>query len=439
MKTVFVSSIAIFEVGSLVCAVSPKSEIFIVGRAVGGFGCAGINAGFIIILAACLPLERRPIFVSSYSAMYGVASVVAPLLGGAFTTHLTWRWCFYINLPIGAAAIVLVTLCLQTPPPRPPSQMAPSAATCTSKLAQMDLLGTVVLISGMVCLLLALEWGGSVHPWNSATLIGLLVALGVAVVCFVGIQVWKQDMGTVPPRIMKQRSVVCSAIYVFSAGGALNVFQYFLPIWFQAVRGMTPFDSGTRILPTTLGTVVFSFIAGAGVSFTGYYTPFMILGSGLLTGGASAVAATWRPSTSDAALIGLQILFGAGAGIGVQQAHTAAQTALSDKDVPTGVVVLIFAQILGGTVWLSVGQNLLTRGLVTGLSPLLPDLDVQQLLDMGATGFRRAVGPELQDAAISVYNDALMRSFFCAVGLGGVAFCASLGMEWRSIRSKKQE
>lgn len=300
----------------------------------------------------------------------------------------------------------------------------------------MDLPGTAVLISGMVCLLLALEWGGSVYPWSSAPLIGLLVTLGVAAVCFVGIQVWKQDKGTVPPRIIKQQSVVCSAIYVFSAGGALNVFQYFLPIWFQAIKGMTPFVSGTRVLPTTLGTVVFSFIAGIGVSATGYYTPFMILSSGLLASSASAVAATWRPSTSNATLIGYQIIFGAGAGIGIQQAHTAAQTVLSDKDVPTGVVVLIFAQILGGTVWLSVGQNVLTRGLVTGLSPLLPNLDVQQILDVGATGFRKAVGPELQEAAILVYNDTLMRSFFCAVGLGGVAFCASLGMEWRSIQSK---
>ncbi|KAK1754787.1 major facilitator superfamily domain-containing protein [Echria macrotheca] len=440
IKTVFISSIAIFEAGSLVCAVAPLSRIFIAGRAIAGLGCAGINAGFIIILAACLPLERRPIFVSSYSAMYGVAAVVAPLLGGAFTTHLTWRWCFYINLPIGAGAMILAALCLQTPrAPQSPSQEAPPpAASWTTNLAEMDLLGTSVLISGMVCLLLALEWGGSVYPWSSAPLIGLLVALGIAAACFVGIQIQKQDKGTVPPRITRQRSVACSAIYVFCAGGALNVFQYFLPIWFQAIRGMTPFASGTRILPTTLGTVVFSFVAGIGVAATGYYTPFMILGGALLAGGAAAVAATWRPSTSDVTLVCYQIVFGAGAGIGVQQAHTAAQTVLADGDVPTGVVVLIFAQILGGTVWLSVGQNVMVGSLVAGLARLPQlDLDARQIVNMGATGFREAVAPELRDAAVLVYSDALMRTFFCAAGLGGVAFCASLGMEWRSIRVKR--
>jgi len=127
IKTVFISSIAIFEAGSLVCAVAPLSVVFIAGHAIAGLGCAGINAGFIIILAACLPLERRPIFVSSYSAMYGIASAIAPLLGGAFTTHLTWRWCFYVNLPIGAAAMVLAALCLQTPS-RSPSQAIPATS-----------------------------------------------------------------------------------------------------------------------------------------------------------------------------------------------------------------------------------------------------------------------------------------------------------------------
>lgn len=435
IKTVFISSIFIFEVGSLICAVAPASGPFIAGRAIAGLGCAGINAGFIIILAACLPLERRPLFVSSYSAMYGVASVVAPLLGGAFTTHLTWRWCFYINLPIGAIAVILAALCLQTSPRSPPENAL--ATSLKVKLAQMDLLGTTVLISGIVCLLLALEWGGAVHPWSSPSLIALLVALGVAILCFVCIQIWKQDRGTVPPRIFKQRSVACSAIYVFSAGGALNICQYFIPAWLQAIKSMTPFESGTLILPTTLGTVVFSLIAGFGVSKSGYYTPFMIVGSALLLVGASVIS-TWKPSTSNATLIGHQILFGAGAGLGIQQAHTAAQAVLSDVDIPTGVVILIFAQILGGTVWLSVSQNLLTGHLVARLPQVLPGLNVSQILDMGATGFREAVGPELQEAAARVYSDALTRTFLCTVGLAGLAFCASLGMEWQSIRPQEK-
>ncbi|KAI0843816.1 major facilitator superfamily domain-containing protein [Daldinia vernicosa] len=113
IKLIFLISIAIFELGSLLCAVASTSIAFIVGRACAGLGSAGINAGFIIILAASLPLERRPLFVSSYSGMYGIASVVAPLLGGAFTTTATWRWCFYINFPLGGSAILAMMLFLQ--------------------------------------------------------------------------------------------------------------------------------------------------------------------------------------------------------------------------------------------------------------------------------------------------------------------------------------
>ncbi|KAK0731966.1 major facilitator superfamily transporter [Lasiosphaeris hirsuta] len=432
IKHVFLWSIFIFEVGSLVCAVAHASPVFIAGRAIAGLGSAGINAGFIIILAASLPLERRPMFVSSYSGMYGIASVVAPLMGGAFTTHLTWRWCFYINLPIGAAAMAATAFCL-----RPPSRDEVSA-TWREKMAQMDLLGTAVLVPGTVCLLLALQWGGSVHAWNSPTLIGLLVTMAVAAVCFIGIQIWKQDQGTVPPRIAKQRSVACSTIYVFCAGGALNLFQYFPPIWFQAIKGMTAFDSGTRILPTTLGTVVFSLVAGFGVSRCGYYTPFMIAGAALLLI-STCLTSTWQPSASNATIIGYQIIFGAGAGLGIQQSHTAAQTVLADKDVPTGAVVLIFAQILGGTIWLSAGQNILTSHLLAGLSQVLPDLDIQSILDTGATGLRGAVGPGREDVAILAYNYALTRTFLCAVGLAAAAFVVSLGMEWRSTKPPKPD
>jgi len=189
----------------------------------------------ISILAASLPLERRPIFVSSYSGMYGVAAVAAPLLGGAFTTKSTWRWCFYINLPIGGAAMLAMGLFFH--PPR--NRMASSIAW-RDRIGQMDLLGTAILISSIVCLLLTLQWGGSVYEWSSMTIIVLLVMAGAGAAAFVAVQVWKQERATVPPRIFKQRSVACSTCYVFCAGGALNVFQYFVKRMLRSVSNACP-------------------------------------------------------------------------------------------------------------------------------------------------------------------------------------------------------
>ncbi|KAM5481350.1 hypothetical protein McanCB56680_004250 [Microsporum canis] len=425
IKYVFLASVVIFEVGSLICATALTSRIFIIGRAFAGLGSAGINAGFII----CLPLARRPIFVSSYSGMYGIASVVAPLLGGVFTTRATWRWCFYINLPIGGAA--LLTMALFFYPPTKEKQSPPT--TWQQKLGQMDLLGTAILVPGIICLLLALQWGGSVYQWNTAPPIALLATAGTAGLIFISIQVWKQESATVPPRIIKQRSVACSACYVFHAGGALNVFQYFLPIWFQAIQGVTAFDSGSRILPTTLGTVIFSLVAGIGVAKTGYYTPFMILGATLLLIGAS-LATTWQVASPSAQWIGYQIIFSAGAGLGIQQAHTAAQTVLAFVDVPIGAVIMIFAQILGGAVWLSVAQNVLTSQLLRGLASTVPGLDPKLVLDRGATGFRTVVKPEFLDGVLEAYNFALTRTLYCGVALAAAALISSVGMEWRSIK-----
>lgn len=155
--------------------------------------------------------------------MYGIAAVVAPILGGYFTTNLTWRWCFYINLPIGGSAVLAMLLFFHPPP-----KSKQSSFTYREMFNQMDILGTAVLIPGVICLLLVLQWGGSVYPWRSAPTICLLVGLGVAATTFVALQTRKQDMATIPPRIIKQRSVACSTAYVFCAGGALNVFQYFV-------------------------------------------------------------------------------------------------------------------------------------------------------------------------------------------------------------------
>lgn len=208
-----------------------------------------------------------------------------------------------------------------------------------------------------------------------------------------------------------------------------------LPIWFQAIQGATPFDSGVRILPTTLETVLFSFVAGFGVAKSGYYTPFMIVGAALLLTGAS-LATTWQVDSPPAKWVGYQLLFGAGAGLGIQQAHTAAQTVLPVVDVPTGAVIVIFAQIFGGTVWLSVAQNILTSQLLGGIADAVPTLDAKAILDMGATGLRDTVGAEYLDVVLKVYNSALTRTLYCGVALAAVSFIASTGMEWRSIKKK---
>ncbi|KAM0802567.1 major facilitator superfamily domain-containing protein [Usnea florida] len=431
IKYVYLTAILIFEVGSVICGAAPTSVALIIGRAVAGVGSAGIFSGALVIIAYAVPLVKRPIYSGLIGGMYGLASVAGPLMGGAFTDKVTWRWCFYINLPIGAVTIVGIALFFTSPPREQENSIG-----FWERTKQFDPVGTTIFLPCVISLLLALQWGGSRYHWNDGRIIALFVLAGVLGIAFAGVQVWQGDNATIPPRILKNRSIIFGAWFVFCLGASFFILVYYIPIWFQAIKGVSAVESGIRSLPMILGVVIVSMIAGIGISALGYYTPFMILSSIVMATGAGAIS-TFKVGTGHGMWIGFQALYGCGVGSGMQQPLIAAQTVCALDDVPTATAIMNFCLNLGGALFVAVGQNLFTTHLSANLATDVPILNPDIVLKTGATSLRDAVDSQSLAGVLLAYNDALVTTYYVAVAMGSLSIIGSLGMEWKSVKGKK--
>lgn len=293
-------------------------------------------------------------------------------------------------------------------------------------------------------LLLALQWGGSRYAWGNARIIALFVVFGVLISTFIGIQIWKQEKATVPPRVFKDRTVWSCAFFSALLGAAFFIMVYYIPIWFQVIKAATAVKSGIMNLPMVLGLVIISMIAGVLVSVIGHYVPFMILSSIFMSIGAGLLT-TLATDTGHSKWIGYQFIFGAGVGFGMQQTLIAVQAALPTADIPIGTAIIMFSQTLGGALFVSVGQNVYTNQLIKNISAAIPEGGAQLqglVLSTGATELQAAITrafPQYLDAVLSAYNDALTETFYVSVAMSALSFVFALCVKWISVKGKKIE
>ncbi|KAI6764213.1 hypothetical protein HG530_008002 [Fusarium avenaceum] len=427
-KTVYLVAIFFFELGSLLCGVAPNSIAFIIGRAIAGAGSAGIYSGSTILITTVTPLSKRAGYVGMMGAVFGIASVIAPLIGGAFTDHVTWRWCFYINLPVGGAAVACLILLF----PQFPTN---ESVSIKQQIKQLDPWGNLVFLPGVICLILALQWGGEKYPWDEGRIIALLVLACVLLTAFVGIQIWQQEKATVPPRLFKIRNVWLGTIFAFCLGSVLIIFLIALPIYFQGIRGTNAITSGIDTLPLVLSLVFGAIVSGGVINGVGWFNPvffssviFMAVGGGLIT--------TFVVDTPTHTWIGYQIILGLGIGQGMQLASLGAQVAVTQKDVPTGVSLMFFAQSLGGSVLVCVGQAVFNSELRSRLTSF-DGLDVAEIIGAGATRLRDVVPADRLMEVLVEYNLALRNYFYVGLAAACFAVLPSLGIEWKNVKGKE--
>ena len=192
-----------------------------------------------------------------------------------FADRVTWRLCFYINLPFGliTAAYVLFFL------PSVPAEGQMLSLPLKQKIKELDLMGVLFFLPSVVSLLLALQWGGTTYSWSNARIIVLFIIFGLCGIAFAAAQIRKGDRATIPPSMLKRRTLWACSTFVFFLGGSFMVLTYYIPIWFQAIKGISAIQSGIHVLPSILASVIFSIASGGLVTVTGYYTWACILAS----------------------------------------------------------------------------------------------------------------------------------------------------------------
>ncbi|KAF2789982.1 efflux pump [Melanomma pulvis-pyrius CBS 109.77] len=421
-KWSFLFFFAIFEVGSVLCGAAQSSPMLIIGRTIAGLGGAGIINGAIIIISSCVPQEKRPV------GQLGM--VVGPLVGGAFTSYNTWRWCFYINLPIGAVVAVAVAF-IHIPEQ---THKAKAMAIFHKLHHYLDFVGFFLFAPAVLQLLLALQYGGNEFAWRSSQVIGLFCGSAATFVVWAFWNRRKGDDALLPHSLIGRRIVWVSGLFQALFMSALYGSVYYLPIYFQAINGVSAMLSGVYLLPTILPELVMAGVAGGLIMKIGYIIPFALV-STILLSIANGLYSMLRPGSPMGWWIGFQIIGGFGAGIGLNLAIVAVQAFVTGEELSSAMAFIVFMQSLGPAIFLVLCNLLFVASLKTQLPQHAPTANVGAVMQAGATGFRAIVEPGELPGVLTAYANSVNRTFYLVTALAAACFVVLWGMGWKDLRN----
>lgn len=428
LKWVFLTAIGLFELGSLIAALSTGSIMLIFGRAVAGLGSAGVFSGALAIVASSIPLKVRARYIGLLTSMFGIASVIGPFLGGVLT-DISWRWCFWINLPLGFTAGIIVFFCFKTP------KRTAGTTSVVERLRSFDYRGSILIIGAITCMLLTLQWGGIVYPWSNSKVWGTLLGFALLTVCFIWYQLQLGEKAVVPLRLVRNRTVWSASLCAWCSVMILYNHVYYLPFYFQAVKGTTAEQSGIHMLPYFISLAVTSVSTGFVISRLGSYTWFLITGIIIRTVGAGLIS-TFKASTTTGEWIGYQVLAGFGSGLSSQIPFLAIQATSEPQDIPLAMAVASFANSIGGAVTISVGQNILVQGLREYIPRYTTDVDTEAIIAAGAGDVQDLV-PQSQLLGLrEAYARSLDHTFAFPIAAGGLALIFALFVERTRTNAK---
>ncbi|HXG35758.1 MAG TPA: MDR family MFS transporter [Dehalococcoidia bacterium] len=408
-KTLFQLTIFIFIVGSVLSGIAQNMLQLIIFRGVQGIGAGGIMSLAMAIVADVVAPRERGRYQGYFGGMFAMASVLGPLLGGLFVDHLSWRWAFLINLPLGLAAMAVTQFALKLSYRRLDHPV--------------DYLGAALMVSGVSCLLLVATWGGREYAWASPTIVSLVIAGFSLTVLFV-LQQLRAPEPLLPLRLFKLRAFGMGTLIMFLVGFTMFGAIAFLPLYLQVVKGVSATESGLKMLPLMVGVVSMSILSGRLISSTGRYRFYPIAGSAIMAAGLFSLSRI-NENTGYLEASFYMLTLGTGLGMIFQVLIIAAQNEVEFRDIGTATAGMNFFRSMGGAFGVATYGSILNNRLDHYIPRFVP---AGSVASVNETALRstpeqiRSLPPDVLNGLVEAFARSLHFVFLAAALVAVLAF-----------------